>query len=130
MLMGWMQLIKGKVDILLVDVNQEIFNAKIHGCNLFIQKCPQCLWDKYIISDDLLPVNWKLLSIIENLTEEQAAGLVNRMQPHVTLFGDFFENYIDSELMYESPISSFHSLLKANDAGDFNPKTTLILIKT
>ena len=100
---------------MLVDVNQEIFNAKIHGCNLFIQKCPQCLWDKYIISDDLLPVNWKFLSTIENLTEEQAAGLVNRMQPHVTLFGDFYENYIDAELMYENPISSSHSLLKAND---------------
>lgn len=62
-------------------------------------------------------VRWKFISTIENLSEYEADGLVDRVAQHYQKYG--YSTIADC--WTDTAIESFHSLLKANDVLMENP---------
>lgn len=107
--------IKGKLDILLVDGLPEQIRKDIHLINW---ETADPLLDSIrsvLFLGTEIKGNWKYLSTIEGLSEEQADELVGEMLEHVTLQGKFYVDYTNEEMMFATAIESFHSLLSAND---------------
>ena len=72
--------------------------------------------------------NWKFISTIENLSEIEADGLVERQASDIKIYLNY--NKMRFKIGMKA-IESFQSLLQANDENnEFNPKTTLIFIKS
>jgi|JI7StandDraft_1071085.scaffolds.fasta_scaffold94576_3 hypothetical protein len=141
------KLIKAKATILLVD--GLIHNDDIADLNEVIIIKPMFTdfnsigyklnWD--ILSDDeprleLISLkdtgaekgNWKFISTIENLSEIEADGLVERQASDIKIYLNY--NKMRFKIGMKA-IESFQSLLQANDENnEFNPKTTLIFIKS
>ena len=109
--------IKGKVDILLVDDVLPIGYKSVEDtlANGVSFTMPDGYSDSFYLSEEYDKDVWKFLSTIENLTEEQASEILGILPI--------------SYSSIKNNKAAFEHLLKANDADDFNPKTTLIFIK-
>jgi|GEM_PF-1421155 len=109
--------IQGKQTILLVDLGDKNKFAGIVGDSLYYE-FEKFVQGDYPMSIPILQGNWKFISTIEAITEEQADGLVEKCIPHsINTWPDYGWkatrykacNYVGSA------IESFQSLLKAND---------------
>jgi hypothetical protein len=108
------KLIKGKVDILLVDglPNGKSVNYK-YGDIMFIGQATES--------------KWKYINTLENLTEDEADGLVESdYVVDKNGYCDYLRGWFDPRL---TAVESFQSLLDDNEIINFNPSTTLIFVK-
>ena len=122
------KIIKGKVDILLVDGlpkearDFKYFNDKENPYMSY--KLGVVVEREYAFPQG----NWKFISTIENLSEIEADGLVERQASDIKIYLNY--NKMRFKIGMKA-IESFQSLLQANDENnEFNPKTTLIFIKS
>lgn len=124
--------ISGMLEILLVDiedniqgVNYSIHNKESTRTAIIVQMKG---WTSYpLILPENLPLedNYQYINTIENLTEDEAKGLVGRVAQHYIMYGytNIYGCWTDTAL------KSFNSLLQDSESTDFNPATTLIFIK-
>ena len=121
------KLIKGKVDILLVDGlpkearDFKYFNDKENPYMSY--KLGVVVEREYAFPQG----NWKFISTIENLSEIEADGLVESdYVVDKNGYCDYLRGWFDPRL---TAVESFQSLLDDNEIINFNPSTTLIFVK-